>query len=148
MPRHSETRSMPYTPEQLFALVADVGRYPEFLPWCKAARIVESGRERMTADLIIGTKIFTEKFRSEVLLDRPRRIEVRDLSGPLSRLCNTWNFSPKGKGGCDLSFEVDFDFHSPLLGAAMEIFFDKALRKMVAAFETRAAGLYANGRKG
>jgi len=142
MPTHSEKRILPYTPEQVFALVADVGRYPEFLPWCKAARIVRQDERGLTADLVIGYKIFTEKFRSEVTLDRPNRIEVKYLSGPLSHLTNQWEFRPKGKGGCELSFHVDFDFHSSILGVAMEAFFDKALLKMVAAFEARAAALY------
>jgi coenzyme Q-binding protein COQ10 len=99
-----------------------------------------------TADLVIGTRIFKETFRSEVEFDRPRRIEVRYLSGPLSRLSNRWEFKPKGRSACELSFQVDFDFRSPMLGMAMEMFFDKALMKMVAAFETRAGELYAAGR--
>ena len=144
MPAHSEKRTLPYTPEQLFQLVAAVDRYPEFLPWCKAARILRQDEHEMVADLVIGYKIFTEKFRSEVTLDRPSRIDVRYLSGPLSHLSNRWRFEPKGKGGCELSFEVDFDFRSSLLGAAMEMFFDKAILKMVAAFEARAEQLYGN----
>lgn len=144
MPRHSEKRILPYTPEQLFDLVADVARYPEFLPWCKAARILEQSQTALTADLVIGYKIFSEKFRSEVKLARPRAIEVRYLSGPLSHLKNSWEFASKGKKSCELSFEVDFDFHSSLLGAAMEMFFDKALTKMVGAFEARAEQLYAS----
>lgn len=147
MPRHSEKRIMPYKPGQLFALVADVARYPEFLPWCKAARVLEEDGERMTADLVIGYKFFSEKFRSEVLLDRPKRIEVNYLSGPLSRLSNRWEFAAKGRGATELSFEVDFDFHSPMLGAMMDMFFDKALTKMVAAFETRAEELYGTAKK-
>lgn len=142
MPSHSEKRLLPYTPEQLFDLVADVERYPEFLPWCKAARVLERGNDRITADLMIGTRIFSEKFRSDVRLDRPRRIDVHYVSGPLSRLCNHWAFAPKGKRECELSFVVDFDFQSSLLGAAMEMLFDKALVKMVAAFENRARDLY------
>jgi coenzyme Q-binding protein COQ10 len=114
-------------------LVASVERYPEFLPWCKAARILKRDEHEMTADLIIGYKIFTEKFRSE---------EVRYLSGPLSHLRNRWEFKPMGKNACELFFEVDFDFQSLLLGAAMNMFFDKAILKMVAAFEARAAELY------
>ncbi len=142
MPHHSETRTLPYTPEQLFGIVADVARYPEFLPWCKAARILKQDEQGLTADLIIGHKIFSEKFRSDVVLERPRKIEVRYLSGPLSRLSNRWEFRPKGKNACELFFEVDFDFQSSLLGAAMEMFFDKALMKMVVAFESRAEALY------
>ena len=142
MPKHSEKRILPYTPGQLFDLVAAVDRYPEFLPWCKAARILRRDEDGLTADLVIGYKIFTEKFRSEVALKRPSAIEVRYLSGPLSHLQNRWEFRPKG-GGCELSFDVDFDFRSSLLGAAMEMFFDKAILKMVGAFEARAAALYA-----
>jgi coenzyme Q-binding protein COQ10 len=142
MPRHSEKRILPYTPEQLFDLIAAVDRYPEFLPWCKASRILQRDERGLTADLVIGYKIFTERFRSEVILDRPRKIDVRYLSGPLSHLRNQWELKPKGRGACELSFEVDFDFRSSLLGAAMEMFFDKALLKMVAAFEARATQLY------
>ena len=145
MPRHSEKQIMPYTPRQLFDLVADVGRYPEFLPWCKAARVLKSDDKSLTADLVIGTRIFTETFRSDVTLDSPRKIEVRYLSGPLSRLSNRWEFAPKGRGACEVFFDVDFDFRSPILGAVMDVFFDKALRKMVAAFESRAAQLYGGG---
>ncbi|HEU0118760.1 MAG TPA: type II toxin-antitoxin system RatA family toxin [Alphaproteobacteria bacterium] len=141
MPQHSETRFLPYTPQQLFDLVADIGRYPEFLPWCKGARILKRDGDVVTADLIIGYKMFQEKFKSEVTLDVPRKIAVRYLSGPLAHLTNEWGFKPSGKG-CDLSFHVDFDFHSSILGAAMEMFFDKAILKMVAAFEERAKELY------
>ena len=141
MPFHNETRFLPNTAEQMFDLVADVGHYPEFLPWCKAARILEQKPDSMTADLIIGTKMFSEKFRSQVTLERPRAILVRYMSGPLSHLSNRWEFKP-AKGGCEVSFHVDFDFKSPLLRSAMELFFDKALRKMVSAFEERAQELY------
>src|SRR5262249_46581558 len=141
MPRHSETRILPYMPAQLFDLVAGVDRYPEFLPWCKAARILEHNEGMIKADLIIGYKMFQEKFTSVVTLDRPKAISVQYMSGPLSRLSNEWHFAPSGKNGCALSFEVDFDFQSPLLRAAMEMFFNKALRKMVAAFEERAREL-------
>ena len=139
--RHSETRFLPYTPEQLFDLVAGIERYPEFLPWCKGARILERNEDAIKADLIIGYKMFQEKFTSFVTLNRPKAISVQYMSGPLSRLTNEWQFAP-AKGGCELSFQVDFDFQSPLLRAAMEMFFDKALRKMVMAFEERAGELY------
>lgn len=142
MPRHHENLILPYKPEQLFDLVADVGRYPEFLPWCKGARILEKNEDEIKADLIIGYKMFQEKFTSIVTLDRPSRISVRYMSGPLSHLSNEWHFKPHGKDSCILSFQVDFDFRSPLLKAAMEMFFDKALSKMVAAFEARAKELY------
>jgi coenzyme Q-binding protein COQ10 len=142
MPQHKEKRVLPYSPAQLFDLVADVGRYPEFLPWCKAARILRQHGNGLTAELIIGYKMFQEKFTSEVTLDRPNAITVKYLSGPLSHLTNQWAFKPDGEGGCILSFQVDFDLRSTLLRATMEMFFDKALRKMVAAFEGRAGKLY------
>ncbi|MFY9287570.1 MAG: type II toxin-antitoxin system RatA family toxin [Alphaproteobacteria bacterium] len=141
MPQHTEKRHLPYTPEQIFSLVAEVERYPEFLPWCKGVRIIRREQGKMTADLIIGYKMFQEKFTSEVMLDKPHVISVRYLSGPLAHLTNQWGFKPVGKG-CELSFHVDFDFHSSILRSAMEMFFDKALLKMVAAFEARAKELY------
>lgn len=142
MPKHSEKRVLPYTTEQLFDLVADVERYPEFLPWCKGARVLERNEGGIIADLIIGYKFFTERFRSEVTLNRPKTIDVKYLSGPLSHLVNHWEFKAKGKSSCEISFHVDFDFQSSILVGVMEIFFEKALLKMVAAFENRAKELY------
>ena len=142
MPKHSETRILPYTPQQLFDLVAGIDRYPEFLPWCKGARILELHDNIIIADLIIGYKMFQEKFTSEVMLHEPSAIEVIYKSGPLAHLSNKWKFKPSGNGSCELSFEVDFDFQSSLLKAAMGMFFDKAILKMVAAFEVRAEELY------
>jgi len=142
MPQHHETRLLPYNAEQMFDLVADIERYPEFLPWCKQSRLVSRKSHNVVADLIIGYKIFQEKFTSEVTLDRPRAITVHYRSGPLSHLSNAWEFKAKTKKSCEISFHVDFDFQSPLLRAAMNVFFDKALSKMVAAFEARAKELY------
>lgn len=142
MPQHTEQRTLPYTPAQLFALVADIERYPEFLPWCIAARVRAQNKQEVTADLIIGYKAFREKFTSVVTLQEPESIVVRYESGPLAHLSNAWRFAPNAAGGCDLVFHVDFGFRSSLLGAMMDAFFDKAFRKMVAAFETRAKALY------
>ncbi|MDE1901733.1 MAG: type II toxin-antitoxin system RatA family toxin [Alphaproteobacteria bacterium] len=142
MPQHHETRILPYTAAQMFDLVAAIDRYPEFLPWCKSAHILSRDGDIIVADLVIGYKLFQEKFTSEVTLDRPRTIAVHYKSGPLSHLSNAWQFTPKGRKSCELAFQVDFDFHSPLLRAAMNVFFDKALTKMVAAFEGRAKALY------
>src|ERR1700742_2331526 len=108
MPKHQEKRALPFAPEQLFDLVADIGRYPEFLPWCRGARIVERTDRQVTADLIIGYKMFQEKFTSVVTLERPRAISVKYISGPLAHLKNEWTFKPGEKGGCDLVFDVDF----------------------------------------
>jgi len=142
MPEHRETRRLPYSAAQMFDLVADIEHYPDFLPWCLSTHILTRGREKVTADLVIGYKFFREKFTSEVTLDRPHKIIVHYRSGPLSHLSNEWLFEPQGKKACNVTFHVDFDFQSPLLRAAMNMFFDKALSKMVAAFEARAATLY------
>jgi len=126
----------------MFDLVADIEKYPEFLPWCKDARIISRKKNNVLADMTVGTKLFREKFTTEVALIRPRAIAVRYRSGPLSHLSNTWGFRPKGRKACELSFAVDFDFRSPLLRVAMTALFDRALTKMVAAFEARAKTLY------
>jgi coenzyme Q-binding protein COQ10 len=142
MPQHKETRALPFEPSQLFDLVADIERYPEFLPWCKGARILSRADDVVTADLIIGYKMLHEKFTSRVTLNRPKRIEVEYLSGPLAHLKNEWAFEAAGRGWCNLTFQVEFDFRSSLLGGVMEMFFDKAMRKMASAFEERARELY------
>ena len=141
MPNHDEKRVLPYSCEQMFDLVASIDKYPEFLPWCLGARIKEKSDERVIADLIIGYKVFRERFTSIVTLNRPHKISVQYQSGPLSRLSNEWEFRPVGKD-CEVSFQVDFDFRSPLLSTVIDAFFDRALSKMVAAFEARAVQLY------
>ncbi len=142
MPQHFEKRWLPYAPEQLFALVADVGRYPEFLPWCLGARMRGRRGDTVTADLVVGYKAFRETFTSVVTLRHPERITVSYVAGPLADLRNEWSFAPGANGGCDLTFDVDFRFRSFFLSSVMDLFFDKAFRKMVAAFEARAAALY------
>ena len=141
MPTHAESRILPYTPEQLFQLVADVERYPEFLPWCVAARIRERRADLVVADLIIGFRLFRERFTSRVALDPPRRIDVAYTDGPFRYLNNHWVFEPV-PGGCRIDFFVDFEFKSRLLQRVIEILFGEAVRRMVAAFEGRARRLY------
>jgi coenzyme Q-binding protein COQ10 len=142
MPRHSETRQLPYTPDQLFDLVADVKRYDEFLPWVTAVRIRSSSEEEMTADLIVGFGAFKERFASRVKKDRPRRIEVDYLEGPLKYLHNEWRFEPAPGGGTLVHFSVDFAFRNRIFEAVAGQVFDRALRKMTGAFEQRAAAVY------
>lgn len=143
MPSHSEQRDLPYRPEQIFDLVADVGRYPEFLPWCVAARVLSHGDKEIKAELAIGFKGIRERFTSLVSLDREnRRIDVRYLDGPFKYLENHWRFEPLGSAGCRLDFHVDFEFRSRLLEALMGGLFHQAVRRMVGAFETRAAALH------
>jgi coenzyme Q-binding protein COQ10 len=143
--KHQENRFLPYSAEQMFDLVSDIERYPEFLPWCRATRIVSRKKKLVLADMTVGTKLFCEKFTTQVIFDKPRSIVVDYQSGPLSRLSNSWGFSPKGRKGCEVSFELDFDFRSPVLRAAMGVVFEPALRRMVSAFEERAQALYGDG---
>ena len=142
MPTHAEQRVVPYTPEQMFDLVAGIERYPEFLPWCLAARIRSREANTITADLVIGFKMIRERYTSRVTLDRPRRIDVEYLEGPLKRLTNHWVFEPHAGGGTKVDFYVDFEFRSRVLQALIGALFYEALRRLVAAFETRAKKLY------
>jgi coenzyme Q-binding protein COQ10 len=141
MPTHAEQRVLPYTPEQLFALIADIERYPEFLPWCVGARVRERKPDLIVADLIIGFRMFRERFTSRVNLDSPHRIDVTYAEGPFKYLNNHWVFE-RVPGGCRIDFFVDFEFHSRILQRVIEMLFHEAVRRMVAAFEHRAEQLY------
>ena len=142
MPTHAEKRKLPYTPEQMFDLVAGVGRYPEFLPWCKAARITRREGDVFYADLVIGYKMVREKFGSRVTAKRPDHIHVEYLKGPMRHLSNHWRFIPNRDGSCTIDFFVDFEFKNPVFRKLMEVFFNEAVKRMVAAFEARAKDLY------
>jgi coenzyme Q-binding protein COQ10 len=141
MPRHSEQRFLPYTPEQLFELVADVKRYDEFLPWVTAVRIRSSSETDLVADLIVGFGAFRERFTSRVTKERPSRILVDYVEGPLKFLHNEWRFE-LAEGGTNLGFTVDFAFRNRIFEAVAGQVFDRALRKMTNAFEERANVLY------
>lgn len=142
MPGIREVRRLPYTAEQMFDLVADVGRYAEFLPWVVATRIKSDGESEMVADMLVGFKALREKFTSKVLKQRPREIEVIYLDGPLKDLDNTWRFKDLPDGGCEVDFSVEFAFRNRVFEALAGQYFDRAFRKMVSAFEARAEQLY------
>ena len=142
MPRHSETKHLPYTPEQLFDLVGDVARYDEFLPWVVAVRIRSSREQETVADLVVGFNAFKERFTSRVEKQRPERIYVEYIEGPLKYLHNEWRFERATDGGTDVHFSVDFAFKSRLFESLAGAMFDRALRRMIGAFEQRAAALY------
>ena len=140
---HSEQRALPHTPEQLFDLVADVEKYPEFLPWCVGARIRSREDNIIVADLIIGFKGITEQFTSRVKLDRAAmKIDVAYQDGPFKYLNNHWLFQSSDSEKCDIDFFIDFEFKSRLLQALMGPLFNEAVRRMVGAFEGRALQLY------
>jgi coenzyme Q-binding protein COQ10 len=147
MPRHSEKRFLPYTPEQLFDLVADVGHYQEFLPWVAATRIREDSETAMVADLIVGFSALKETFSSRVKMNRPEQIDIDYIEGPLKHLHNHWKFRAV-PGGTEVDFCVDFAFRNRIFEALAGQMFDRALRRMINAFEERAAVLYGAGESG
>lgn len=142
MPIHSEQKILPYSAEQLFDLVVAVDRYPEFLPWCRASRIIERHDNMFRADLIIGFKMITERFGSQVTHKRPESIIVKPTAGPFRRMDNKWRFTDLPEGRCAIDFHVDFEFRSRLLNRLMGALFHEAVRRMVSAFEGRARDLY------
>lgn len=142
MPVINQQRRLAWSAEEMFDLVADVKRYPEFLPWVVATRIKSDSETEMVADMMVGFSALREKFTSRVIKERPHRIAVEYLDGPLKRLSNTWEFRAEEDGGCVIDFNVDFTFRSAILEALAGQYLDRAFRKMVAAFETRAEKVY------
>ena len=141
MPKHSERRFLPYAPDRLYELVAEVEDYPAFLPWCVALRVAERSDSVLRAEMIVGFGMLRESFTSEVSLTPKSRIDVRYLDGPFRRLENRWLFLP-ADGGCDIDFFIDFEFRSRLLRKLMQPLFHEAVRRMVGAFEVRARERY------
>ena len=141
MPTHAEHKVLPYSPEQMFDLVADVGKYPAFLPWCAGARVKSHTETQLVADLTIGFGPFRESFTSRVELDRPHQIQVKYENGPFRYLNNQWTFESNPKG-CNVKFYVDFEFKSRMLQAAIGVVFNNAVRLMVNAFLKRAREVY------
>ena len=142
MPSHSEKRILPYSSEQLFDLVMDIEKYPEFLPWCAAARVNERGKNDLSADVVVGYKMFRETFSSRVHFRRPKEIEVEYLKGPMRHLHNKWVFKDVRGSQCEVDFYVDFSLKTKLFEKLVDQFFHRALVKMVNAFEARALQLY------
>ena len=147
MPSHSESRPLPYTAQQMYELVADVGSYPEFLPWTAAARVRSvteqpDGSEVMEADLVISFKVFRERFGSRVVLwPEDRKIETEYLDGPFKYMRSNWRFEEEGEG-CIVHFDVDFEFKNRILQKAAGLFFYEAMQRIVRAFEARAQELH------
>jgi coenzyme Q-binding protein COQ10 len=147
MPTHTEDRHLPYTASQMYELVADVEKYPEFLPWCSAARVrsreVREKDEVILADLVIKFKAFSEKFGSRVTFHAgSMKIETEYLDGPFKFLKSSWEFIDRDNLGCDVKFFVNFEFKSRLLQKVIGIFFNEAMQRIVRAFEKRANDLY------
>lgn len=142
MPSHRERRELPWSARQLCALVADVERYPEFLPWCMAARIRQRQGQAFQADLQVGFGPLRETFTSQVSVTPERRIDVVHIAGPFRHMSNRWLFLPRKGGSCEVDFAIDFAFRSPLLRRVAEPLFHQAARRMVGAFQARARALY------
>ncbi|MEC7760525.1 MAG: type II toxin-antitoxin system RatA family toxin [Pseudomonadota bacterium] len=148
MPTHSENRVMPYTAQQMYDLVADVGKYPEFLPWNSAARIRKvtpqsDGTEVMEADLVISFRVFRERFGSRVVLNPDdMRIDTEYLDGPFKYMKSYWKFRDTDDGKCDVEFFVDFEFKNMVLQNLIGVVFNQAMQRIVRAFEDRAKALY------
>jgi coenzyme Q-binding protein COQ10 len=149
MPRHAEIKTLPYSAVQMYDLVADVARYPEFLPWTAAARIRSRkaipGGEVMEADLVISFKVFRERFGSRVTLlpneAGGRKILTEYIDGPFKHLKSVWKFRDVA-GGCEVAFDVDFEFKNAILAGIIGLVFNEAMSRVVRAFEARAANLY------
>nr|WP_255703015.1 type II toxin-antitoxin system RatA family toxin [Roseivivax sp. GX 12232] len=146
VPKHSETKTLPYAADDMYRLVADVESYPDFLPWCAAARIrsteEKADRKVMLADLVISFRVFRERFGSRVtLFPEDRKIDTEYLDGPFRYMESRWAFRDV-EGGCEVSFHVDFEFKNRILQGAAGMFFYEAMQRIVRAFERRAAELY------
>ena len=142
MPGIREKRRLPYSQEQMFDLVADVGSYGEFLPWVVATRVRSDSETEMVADMLVGFKAIREKFTSRVVKQRPEHLEVFYVDGPLKDLDNNWTFTPTEDGGCEIDFCVAINLRNAVFEALAGQYFDRAFRKMVQAFEDRADELY------
>jgi coenzyme Q-binding protein COQ10 len=147
MHRHEVTHILPYTPDQLFELVGEVGRYPEFVPWLthmlvRNPRMEADGVTVLDAEAAVGFAFLRERFSTRVRRDANQRlIEVRLLSGPFRRLENNWRFKPH-PNGCEVVFDIDFEFKSRLLDALLAANFNRAVDKLIGCFEARAKALY------
>ncbi|MBB3288863.1 MULTISPECIES: type II toxin-antitoxin system RatA family toxin [unclassified Rhizobium] len=148
MPQFETHRPVPHSPDQMFDLVADVERYPEFLPLCDALTVrnrkERDGKILLIADMTVGYKAIRETFTTQVLLNKAERaIDVKYIDGPFKYLDNRWRFTPSENGGCSIDFFIDYEFKSRILGALMGSMFDRAFRMFTDAFETRASKIYA-----
>ncbi len=142
MPSLHQVRQLPWSAEQMFDLVADVARYGEFLPWVVATRVRSDSESEMIADMLVGFSAIREKFTSRVEKRRAEEIRVHYVDGPLKDLDNVWTFRATGPQQCEIDFKVEFSFRNMLFEKLASQYFDKAFRKMVAAFEARALVLY------
>jgi coenzyme Q-binding protein COQ10 len=142
MPHHHERMSLPYSAEQMYDLVTDVRRYPEFLPWVTGVRVRSDDETEMLADMIVGFKTLRETFSSRVIKQPSNSVTVDYLDGPMRHLHNQWLFEGTENGGCTIDFTVDFSFHNRIFEALAGVYFGTAIAKMTDAFVKRADRIY------
>ncbi|HBF31285.1 type II toxin-antitoxin system RatA family toxin [Rhizobium sp.] len=148
MPKFETRRPVKHSADRMYALVADIERYPEFVPLCEAlsiqSRKERDGKELLIANMSVGYKAIRETFTTQVLLKpEERAIDVKYIEGPFKYLDNRWRFEETADGGCTVHFFIDYEFKSRILGALMGTMFDRAFRMFTEAFETRADKIYA-----
>ena len=154
MPQFTNKRRVQHTADQMFDLVADVERYPEFVPLCERLKVrsrtaKDDGTEIIVADMTVSFKLVRERFTSRVTLDRANlKILVEYLQGPFSRLENRWTFEPNGETACTVGFFIAYEFKSRMLAMLMGAMFDAAFQRFAAAFERRADEIYGRQRAG
>tara|TARA_Y100000590_G_scaffold413478_1_gene509343 strand:- start:264 stop:728 length:465 start_codon:yes stop_codon:yes gene_type:complete len=149
VPKHSEKKILYFTPKQLFDLVSDVDSYHEFLPWCLASRVTKREKNILEGDLIVGFKLYREKFSSKIILFEPDKINVDYIRGPFKHLNNTWEFKPVNEGQhTEIRFFIDFQFKSKLLERLIGTLFHDAVKRMIFAFEKRAEEIYSVSHEG
>lgn len=141
MPRYDENKFLPYSPQQLFQLVADVEKYPEFVPWCKDVQIKERKENHLLVNLTAGNSFLSETYTSDVYLTPNKKVEVAQNDGPFKYLFNTWTFEPTEEG-TEISFKIEFEFNSYIFQKAIESVFMEAATHMIQAFEERAEGIF------
>lgn len=138
MTHHAEERSLPYSAEFIFDIIADVENYPNFLPWVLDAKIVNTTDHGFIADLTIGYQFYKDTYRSEVILTPHERIVVRYIKGPFNYLHNRWVFIPTSPNSVDVNFFIDFEFKSSFFQGLIQTVFTHAVSKMITSFEDRA----------
>lgn len=143
MAGHRERHHLPYTPQQLFDLVADVERYPDFLPWIAATRVVRREGNTVSVEMTVGTTVLRRRFLSKAVLDPPKRIDIRSQDSLFERYDQSWTFQPAENGGAIVEFHIDFEFRSRLIQLLMGAFVEEAARTLVSAFRRRARQVYA-----
>ncbi len=143
MPALKQIKTLPYSAQKIYELVMDIEKYPEFLPWCKQAKIIkEISKQNLHADLLINFKSFFEKYRSNVSHGKSGLniyfVDVVAIEGPFKKLVNQWQFRDLENGECEVKFFIEFEFNSIFLTKILSPIFEKAAEKMMAAFEERA----------